>query len=295
VRISTLAGVVASAAAAAIAFAPITVADTATSGSTVQTQPFGSQGRLVDGPVIQGWTITDLKPSSDNIPYQPVGRLWEATATDEAIQGSVTPIVSNLNARAADGTNYRALFGVATPQGVNPATLAQGQKTTGKVYFDVTGPDPDRVVYNSAGTDLLVWVKPAPASSSSTPSSRDYTPAPTRSTPASTATEDEVEEVEVDVVEEEVDVEVIEEEEGAEATGTATEGSQGTPLPAGSSGTPIDEATEATPATQGTPAAEGSSSGTPIAEGTTTPAGSQDSSQSSTGGSSTPTTYLPTP
>jgi Domain of unknown function (DUF1942) len=30
---------------------------------------------------VQGWTITDLKPSSDSIPYAPQGTLWEATAT----------------------------------------------------------------------------------------------------------------------------------------------------------------------------------------------------------------------
>ena len=104
----------------------------------------GSPAKLVDadGNVVQSWTITGLKTSSDVIPYPVAGTLWEATATDEAVMGGVTPIVSNLNARAGDGENYRVLFGVATPQGVNPATLAQGQKTTGKVYFDVTGAAP---------------------------------------------------------------------------------------------------------------------------------------------------------
>jgi hypothetical protein len=52
--------------------------------------------------------------------------------------------VSNLNARAKSAQTYRALFGVATPQGVNPSTLAPGERTTGKVYFDVTGETPDR-------------------------------------------------------------------------------------------------------------------------------------------------------
>jgi hypothetical protein len=67
-------------------------------------------------------------------------------ATDQAIQGAATPIVSNLNARAQSGQTYRAQFGVATPQGVNPATLGPGEETTGKVYFDVTGDKPDSVV-----------------------------------------------------------------------------------------------------------------------------------------------------
>ena len=125
------------------------------------TTTIGSQAKLVDGNVVQGWTITGLKTSSDPIPYPVAGTLWEATATDEAIQGGATPIVSNLNARARSGQTYRALFGVATPQGVNPSTLAPGEKTTGKVYFDVTGETPDSVVYNAGGQDLLVWVQPA--------------------------------------------------------------------------------------------------------------------------------------
>jgi hypothetical protein len=89
------------AAAGSIGFAigaPIAAAD-----ATAQT--FGSQGKLVDsaGNEVQGWTISNLKPSSDAIPHQVNGTLWEATATDEAIQGGATPIVSNLNARASDG------------------------------------------------------------------------------------------------------------------------------------------------------------------------------------------------
>ena len=47
----------------------------------------------------------------------------------------IQPIVSDLNARARNGDTYRTLFLVATPQGVNPAALAQGQQTSGKIYF----------------------------------------------------------------------------------------------------------------------------------------------------------------
>lgn len=122
----------------------------------------GQQADLVDGPVIQGWTVYELNPSSDVIPYQPQGTLWEAVATDEAIQGTVTPLIPDLNARAANGDNYQALFFVASPHGINPATLAQGEETSGKIYFDVTGADPDSVVYNAAGTDLIVWEQGEP-------------------------------------------------------------------------------------------------------------------------------------
>lgn len=95
----------------------------------------------------------------------------EATATDQAIQGSATPILSNLNAKARSGQTYRVLFGVATPQGVNPATLAQGQKTTGKVYFDVVGDGPDSFARNDLRAAWPVrWsapgrVRPTPVAS----------------------------------------------------------------------------------------------------------------------------------
>jgi hypothetical protein len=229
---SALAATVAASGAIGIISAPITFAETTT-------QTIGSEGKLVDGNVIQAWTISDLKPSTDVIPYQVSGTLWEATATDEAIQGAATPIVSNLNARAESGQTYRALFGVATPQGVNPATLGQGQETTGKVYFDVTGDKPDTVVYNAGGQDLLVWVQPPPSpprtgTRSSTPyqSASPATSAPATTTPAPAPA-------------------------AAEATPAPTTtpvvpppapaGSQGTPLPAGSQGAPLPAGSQGTP------------------------------------------------
>ena len=134
--------------------------------------PLGQSAELVHGPVVQAWTVKDLKPSSAVIPYPVRGVLWEATATDTAIAGSVTPIVSNFNARARNGDTYRVLFGAATPQGVNPATLAQGQHTTGTLYFDVTGAQPDSLVYNDGARDLAIWVTPAAPPAGSSPSYR---------------------------------------------------------------------------------------------------------------------------
>ena len=137
-KITATTTVLATAATVGIIGAPLASAE------DVTTTTVGSQNKLTDGDVVQGWTISDLRPSSDAIPYPVAGALWEATATDEAIQGAATPIVSNLNARTGNGQTYRVLFGVATPQGVNPATIGQGDKTTGKVYFDVTGDAPAR-------------------------------------------------------------------------------------------------------------------------------------------------------
>ncbi|ODR25211.1 immunogenic protein MPT63, partial [Mycolicibacterium porcinum] len=147
--------------------------------SAVTTAALGGQGKLDGG--TQVWTVTDLKPSTDTINYTPHGTLWEVTATNEALQGSVTPIVSNFNIRAADGQNYRALFQVPSSQGVNPATLAQGQKTSGKIYFDVTGDQPTSVVYNAGGNDVLVWNKTA------APASAPAAGAPKRQGPAAAA------------------------------------------------------------------------------------------------------------
>lgn len=121
--------VAATTAAASILCAPPAIADDST------THTLGSAAELTNGDVVQAWTVGDLKPSSDTIPYPVAGTLWEATATDHAVRGTVIPIVSNLNARARNGQTYRVLFGVATPQGVNPSTLQQGQTTTGTVYF----------------------------------------------------------------------------------------------------------------------------------------------------------------
>jgi Domain of unknown function (DUF1942) len=242
------AAAIAAAGSVGIIGAPIASAD------DPSTTTIGSQAKLVDGNVVQGWTVTGLKTSSDPIPYPVAGTLWEATATDEALQGGATPIVSNLNARARSGQTYRALFGVATPQGVNPSTLSQGEKTTGKVYFDVTGDTPDSVVYNAGGQDLLVWVQPPPQprqSGGSSSGARGQTStAPAATTPGTPAAP------------------------GSPAAATGTEGAPlpaGAPLPSGSSGTPLPAGTPGTPVpagSQGTPLPAGSE-GTPVAPTTT--------------------------
>jgi Domain of unknown function (DUF1942) len=124
-----------------------------------ETSTFGTQQQLDDagGTVVTGWTISELRPSSDTIPFPVQGTLWEATATVDAVHGTVAPIISDFNARDDAGTNYRALATVATPQGVNPAALPAGASESGKVYFDVVGPTPDSVVYNNGVEDLLIW------------------------------------------------------------------------------------------------------------------------------------------
>jgi hypothetical protein len=65
----------------------------------------------------------------------------------------------HLNARAPSGQNYPNLAWVAAPDAFQTGNIGQGQERTGKVYFDVTGQDPDGVVYITGARDLLFWVK----------------------------------------------------------------------------------------------------------------------------------------
>lgn len=110
------------------------------------------------GQVVLGWKVSDLKSSTAVIPGYPVaGQVWEATATVNAIRGSVTPAVSQFNARTADGINYRVLWQAAGPDTISGATIPQGEQSTGKIYFDVTGPSPTIVAMNNGMEDLLIW------------------------------------------------------------------------------------------------------------------------------------------
>jgi Domain of unknown function (DUF1942) len=122
---------------------------------------FGAPQRLEDagGAVVQEWTVTDLRQSSDSAPGYPLaGRLWEATASVQAVSGSVTPIIPNIRAVSASRTNYPVMWQLSSPAGISGATLAQGQTSTGKVYFDVTGDDPMAVVYTTGGPKpAMMW------------------------------------------------------------------------------------------------------------------------------------------
>ncbi|KDE98145.1 hypothetical protein Y900_004090 [Mycolicibacterium aromaticivorans JS19b1 = JCM 16368] len=110
------------------------------------------------GQVSLSWKVSDLKPSSDVMPGYPVeGRLWEATATVDAISGPVTPAISQFNAVAPNQAAYRVLWMVAAPSNISGATIPQGATATGKIHFDVTGPAPTTVTMNNGMEDLLIW------------------------------------------------------------------------------------------------------------------------------------------
>lgn len=121
-------------------------------------QPFGTPEQLDDGALATTYTVSNLGPANVVIPgYQPEGKLYQADVTARADRGTVTPLVTDFNARAANSNTYRVINTAPTPGGINPGPLAQGAAANGKIYFDVTGPPPDGVVYNDGVQDVLIW------------------------------------------------------------------------------------------------------------------------------------------
>lgn len=143
---------------AAAAAAAVIALSGAPIASSVSVQPFGSREILTDGMMSTAYTVTNLRPSTDMIPWPVNGRLYEAMVTVAADRGTITPMIPWFNARAASGQTYRVLNAVATPQGLRPDVLMQGQSNTGKIYFDVVGDNPNSVVLNNGAEDLLIWV-----------------------------------------------------------------------------------------------------------------------------------------
>ena len=145
---------------AAVAMATIGITSASTASAYPNVGKLGSEIRMNDtvGQVVLGWTVSNLKSSSDTIPGLPIaGKLWEATATVKAIRGSVTPQIPNFNAVAPNAAAYRVLWQANTPQGISGATVPEGQQATGKIYFDVTGPPPTTVTLNNGIEDLMIW------------------------------------------------------------------------------------------------------------------------------------------
>ncbi|WNG93732.1 DUF1942 domain-containing protein [Mycobacterium sp. ITM-2016-00318] len=125
--------------------------------ATSNIKEFGVEETLkhINGPLI-GYTVTGLMPSSDPVPYPAAGRLYEATVRANALVGTVTPAPNLFNARALNGNNYRSL----PPTSLSAAPIGQGGSTTGKVYFDVVGMNPNSVVFNNGFEDILGWIQP---------------------------------------------------------------------------------------------------------------------------------------
>lgn len=148
--------------AAAIAGAGVLGVGAAGAAPPPAIQGFGTSESLIDGPLVTAYTVSNLQPTNITIPgYTPRGKLYQANVTARSDGGTVTPLISDFNARAADGTTYRVIDTVATPNGISPAPINQGQHSDGKIYFDVTGPPPNGVVYNDGVEDVLIWTSNA--------------------------------------------------------------------------------------------------------------------------------------
>lgn len=150
------------AACVAAASAAIALSGAPVGAAAASAQPFGTRETIGDpgGMMVTAYTVTGLAPSSDTIPYQVMGRLYEAQLTVEADRGSTTPVIPPFLARSASGQSYRELSSVPTALGISPMSLMQGQRNSGKLYFDVTGEVPNSVAYNDGTKDLLLWVGP---------------------------------------------------------------------------------------------------------------------------------------
>ena len=240
-----------------------------------QQADLGGAAQLVDGATVQQWTVGGLRPSGDAIPYAPAGALWEATATNTSVAGGNIPFVPGFSARGG-ADSYPVLWGVASPQGVNPAGLAPGQSSTGKLYFDVTGASPDRVAFSDGGHDMAVWVTPppppaaagggAPAAVYSPPAGAGVMPAPAATAPAAPAAPAPA-------------------AAGSQGTPAPAAGSQGTPLPAtGSQGTPLPAGSTPAPASAAPASTPPASSPAPASQApaTQSPASQTPASSSAT-------------
>ncbi|MDN4517236.1 MULTISPECIES: DUF1942 domain-containing protein [Mycobacteriaceae] len=110
-----------------------------------------------------GYTVSDLQPANTRELTVPVtgnvplaDQLWYATTTVAALHGSIVPAMESFSARNPQGQNYRVIEQALAPD-LKASPMSQGQRTTGHLYFDVTGPPPTAVVYNDGMQDRLAW------------------------------------------------------------------------------------------------------------------------------------------
>ena len=127
--------------------------------------------------MVTAYTVSDLQPSSIAIPgYTPKGTLYQAHITAKSDGGTVTPMVRDFSARGPNGQKYDLIDSVQVPNGINPAPVPQGSESKGTLYFDVTGAQPNGVVYNDGLQDILIWTSNVPGASA--PAAPNSGPAP---------------------------------------------------------------------------------------------------------------------
>ena len=153
-------GVAKFAAATAVA-AAVALGAAGVASATDSIQAFGEEQTIDDvasgGPLI-GYTVTGLQPSTDTIPYPVAGRLYEATLKVNAFGNWATPVIPRFLARAENGQGYQAISNVFIPQAVQGSAVPPNGSSSGKLYFDVVGVDPNSVAYNDGIRDIIAWV-----------------------------------------------------------------------------------------------------------------------------------------
>jgi serine/threonine kinase PknH len=167
----------------------------------------------------------DVKPENILVSNDDFAYLTDFGIADSAVTDQTTPVESLVRR-----WRYTAPERFAEAEANHQ--VSQGQKTSGKLYFDVTGDKPTHVVYADGTNVLATWTQPAPNAPGSTGGSGGSAASGrTGATPAPAGNQTGP--------------------NGAHVK-PAPAGSQGTPLPAGSQGTPLPAGSEPNPA--GTPA-----------------------------------------
>ena len=155
---AALAATVAASGAVGIIGAPIAFAET---WPPRQSDP---QGKLINGDVVQAWTISDLKPSTDVIPHQLNGTLWEATATDRSHPGFCASDRFEPQRPYPERPDIPGLFGVATAAGRQPGDpRRRARRPPERCTSTSPVTSPTASCTTPAAEDLLVWVQPPPS------------------------------------------------------------------------------------------------------------------------------------
>lgn len=88
-----------------------------------------------------GYTVFGLNPSDDPVPHN--GDLYSAKLLINGYGLNTDPQIGRFGARAESGIFYPAISGASNGN---------------KLYFDVTGPVPNSVVWNDGIRDILAWI-----------------------------------------------------------------------------------------------------------------------------------------
>ncbi len=104
---------------------------------------FGEQERLnrPDGFPYIGYVVDDFGPSSDPVPHN--GKLFAANLWIDGFGTNTNPMIERFGARTKKGIFYPAI---------------RGASNMNRLYFDVTGPEPNSVVWNDGVRDILAWI-----------------------------------------------------------------------------------------------------------------------------------------